>query len=61
MGLSSLSLEDMENMLFNLDSIETELSCVALHPRTGERLVDQPTLSTAPNRFVRMWRTMDPK
>jgi len=58
---SSLSLEDMENMLFNLDSIETELSCVALHPQTGERLVDQPTLSTAPNRFVRMWRTMDPK
>jgi len=57
---SSLSLEDMENMLYELDSIESELSCVAFHPRTGERISDLPILSTAPNRFVRMWRQMGP-
>jgi hypothetical protein len=48
------SIEEMENTLLTLDSIESDLGAVALFPRTSERFSDAPSFSMAPNRFVKM-------
>jgi hypothetical protein len=51
------SIEEMQNTLLTLDSIESDLSSVALFPRTSQRLSDAPSFSMAPNRFVKMWNS----
>lgn len=50
------TLEEIENTIFKLDSLESDLGMVALFPRSSERV--QPESRNAPgvNRFVRMWR-----
>nr|UJQ92613.1 MAG: putative RNA-dependent RNA polymerase [Mitoviridae sp.] len=52
------SIEELENTLLSLDSIESDLSSVALFPRTSERLSDSPSFTMAPNRFVKMWKSL---
>jgi len=51
------SIEELENTLSMLDSIESDMSSVALFPRTSERVAGTPSFSMAPNRFVKMWRS----
>jgi hypothetical protein len=54
---TDFSIENLENIVATLDSIESDLASVALFPRTSERVSGSPNFSMAPNRFVKMWKS----